>query len=221
MPQRKVIFAENEVYHVFNRSIGNEGILTGKRGLKRFLDLSEYYQFDQKLRFSKFKSMNQLEQSGYLEKMKKRSRLVRIYAYALMPNHFHFLLRQVSRRGISSFISKLQNSYAKYFNLKKSRHGGVFQNSFKAKWVENDAQFIHLSRYIHLNPVTSYLVEFKGLKNCHLTSFPEYFGSSEKKIVDTDFLLKHFGSGGKYSEFVNDQVDYQRKLNLIKRQIFK
>lgn len=221
MPRRSQILATKEIYHVFNRSVGNEEILSQKRNLSRVFKLIDYYRFPQKIRHSKFKSLKEEFKKDYLSNMRKQSPLVEIFAFALMPNHYHFLLKQLRDRGIYRFISNFQNSFAKYFNLKNNRHGALFQNAFKAKRIETDEEFTHLSRYIHLNPVTSYLIEFVQLSTYPWTSFSWYVDEKINQFVNTEGLTGLFESRKKYLKFVADQADYQRKLQFIKRLIIE
>lgn len=216
MPQRRFVLANNEIYHVFNRSIARTEIFSSKNNLNKGFEIIDYYRFPQKLRLSKFKSLTSELKKQYLTLLDKTTHLVEIYAYAFMPNHYHFLLKQLQDKGISKFISNFQNSFAKVFNLKNDRNGALFQNAFKAKRIETDEQFIHVSRYIHLNPVTSYLIEFDKLLNYEWTSFPTYATEQEISFINTEFLLNMFVSKDQYIKFVSDQVDYQRKLALIK-----
>lgn len=216
MPQRTVVLANNEIYHVFNRSIAREEIFSSKINLNKILEIVEYYQFPQKLRLSKFKSLPVSLKKEYLQSLKNSVPLVEIYAFAFMPNHFHFLLKQLKDRGISQFISNLQNSFAKIFNLKNDRNGSLFQNAFRAKRIAYDEQFIHVSRYIHLNPVTAYIIDFDKLANYEWTSFPAYAKGHSIPFLNTEFVLQIFGSKDEYIKFVSDQVGYQRKLALIK-----
>ena len=74
-------------------------------------------------------------------------------------NHLHLILRQLADNGISKFMANLSDSYVSCFNVKHKRKGPLFQGRFKAITVESDEQLIHLSRYIHLNPYTSYVVK--------------------------------------------------------------
>ncbi len=94
---------------------------------------------------------------------KNDNKSVEVVAYCLMPNHFHLLVKQVSEGGISKYLRQAINSYAKYFNTKYKRVGSLFQDMFRAVHIETDEQFIHVSRYIHLNPLVSYLVGKKEL----------------------------------------------------------
>lgn len=217
MPQRAVVFANNEIYHIFNRSIARAEIFSQKGNLHKIWEIVDYYRFPQKVRLSKFKSLPVSLKEEYINAFKNDKPLIEIYAFAFMPNHYHFLLKQLQDRGISRFMSNLQNSFAKVFNLKNERIGGLFQNPFKAKRIETDEQFIHVSRYIHLNPVTAYIIEFDKLASYQWTSFPAYALGEEIPFLNTGFLLEMFDSDKeRYIKFVSDQVDYQRKLALIK-----
>lgn len=216
MPQRAVVLANDEIYHVFNRSIARAEIFSSKTALNKIFEIVNYYRFTQDLRLSKFRSLQLSLKEEYLNRLKEKKPLIEVYAFAFMPNHYHFLIKQLEDRGISKFISNLQNSYAKIFNLKNDRNGALFQNAFKAKRIETDEQFIHVSRYIHLNPVTAYLIEFDKLVDYMWTSFEAYALGREMEFLNTEFLLKMFGSNERYIKFVSDRVDYQRKLALIK-----
>lgn len=216
MPRRKVVLANDQIYHIFNRSIAREDIFSSKTNLYKVFEIVDFYRFPQRLRLSKFKSLPKKLRQKYYAGFQKTYPLVEIYCFAFMPNHYHFLLKQIQENGIKRFISNFQNSFAKIFNLKNNRDGALFQNSFKAKWVETDEQFIHLSRYIHLNPVTSYIIAFKELEMYPWTSFPKYMNKKNYSFVNVDLLLSMFKSREDYSQFVSDQVDYQKKLTLIK-----
>jgi len=79
--------------------------------------------------------------------------LVEIVAYCLLPNHFHLLIYEKDRGGISRFMQKLTTSYSMYFNKKYARTGGLLERPFKAKHVNDDSYLKYLFAYIHLNPV--------------------------------------------------------------------
>lgn len=213
--QRNVVFATNEIYHIYNRSIAKEQIFTNFFYLKKIFEIIDFYRFPQELRLSEFKKLSNERKKDYLMSKKNKIALVEIYVFAFMPNHYHFLLKQAQDRGIIKFVSNIQNSFAKIYNLKNERDGSLFNSPFKGKWVANDERFIHVSRYIHLNPVTAFMIEFKNLSQYLWTSFPIYTNVNKNSFLSTDFLLQMF-SPSNYLKFVADQVDYQRKLGLIK-----
>lgn len=216
MPRRNVVLADGEIYHVFNRSIAKENIFFSQGNLRKAIEIIEYYRFPQKLRLSKFKALPRELKGEYLNAQKNVIPLVEIYCFSFMPNHYHFLLKQLQDKGILQFISNFQNSFAKVFNLKNERDGALFQNSFKAKRIETEEQLVHVSRYIHLNPVTSYLIDFKNLANYSWTSFPMYLNGNSESFINTEFILKLFGTKEKYRQFVADQINFQRELAIIK-----
>ena len=157
MPRRKVVLANQEIYHIFNKFVADEEVFDKARYLSHAINLLEYYQKPQKIRYSAFKKLNNEEKKKYSKLLTTLDPYVEIFSYALMPNHYHILLKQVSENGIQKFIANFQNSFARYYNLKNKRRGSLFINAFKSKRVENESILLHISRYIHLNPVTSYL----------------------------------------------------------------
>lgn len=213
---RKLVFANNEIYHILNRSIGDSDIFIGKKELSRAVNLIDYYRFPQKIKFSSFNRLSVEARKLYVSEYKKQIPFVDIHAYAFIPNHFHLLLKQIKDNGIVRFASNFQNSFAKYFNKKNDRAGSLFMRPFRGKWIQNDEIYTHVSRYIHLNPVTSFIIEFDKLSSYPGTSFPIYMGEFSSGLINTEFLLKIFGSREKYKKFVADQVNYQRSLQRIK-----
>jgi len=216
MPRRNLVIATNEIYHIFNRSIAKENIFSSMTNLRKAFEIIEFYRLSQTLKLSKFRVLPKQLKDEYQRKIQDKSPLVEIYAFALMPNHYHLLLKQLQENGVSRFISNFQNSFAKVFNLKNQRDGALFQNSFKARRVETDEEFVHLSRYIHLNPITAFLIKFQDLTSYPWTSFSIYKSGEKNSFVNANFLLNMFKSKKVYAQFVADQVDYQRKLALIK-----
>lgn len=176
-----------------------------------------YYRFTKPpMKLSRFKELSKEEQESYLIELEdKNEKLVTLVAFALIPNHFHLLLRQEKDNRISIFVSKATNSYTKYFNTKKERVGALFQGVFKAIHVETDEQLLHLSRYIHLNPLVSFVVREKDFLSYSWSSLSGYL-KGELTLVDSKPVIAHFSSPLKYQEFVLDQADYAKHLEEIK-----
>jgi len=177
-----------------------------------------YQNADSPLRYSKFLLLSKKERGIVWTKIKKAENfLVEIVAYCLMPNHFHLLLKQLKNDGIKQFISNITNSYTKYFNTKRKRSGPIFQGRFKAVRIETGEQLLHVSRYIHLNPYSSYLIrQINELLNYPYSSLPEYLQKGGEKICNQDFILNNFKTKKDYKRFVFNNADYQRKLQDIK-----
>ncbi len=143
-----------------------------------------------------------------------------IYAWSLMTNHAHILLR-TSEVGLSKFMRRLLTGYAVNFNNRHHRHGHLFQNRYKSIVCEEDAYFQELVRYIHLNPMRARLVK-------DMSSLDKYRWSGHSAIVgkvanawqDTDYVLSWFGKTKtvalrRYKEFVNSAVDSGKRPDLV------
>ncbi|MEK7521409.1 MAG: transposase [Patescibacteria group bacterium] len=216
MPVRITPLVSGEYYHILNRGIARQPVFFSKSNYKQMLlDLSYYRFTTPPVKLSLFKTLS-LEQRDYLwrELKKKDERLVDILCYSLMPNHFHLLLRQEKDGGISRFMSRLTNSYTRFFNTKSQRNGPLFQGAFKAVHIGTTDQLVHVSRYIHINPVVSYVIREDQLDTYPWTSFKEYLDGPT--LVNSQPILENFKSIDAYKEFVFDQVDYGKSLEVIK-----
>jgi len=177
----------------------------------------EYYRFNNvPLKLSQFEGLVIDDQNKIMSGLLKENQmLVSILAFVLMPNHFHFLIRQLVDEGIKKFISRITNSHSRYVNIKKNRVGPLFQGIFKSVLVESEEQLIHLSRYIHLNPVKSAIVRPDVLHGYLYSSFPAYINDQFLNFISTDTILKIFPSKSKYISFVLNNSDYEDTLNKI------
>ena len=202
-----------EIYHIFNRSVGYQPIFLGQLNNKRALEVIQFYSYlDPPLRFSHYNRREDKEKF-LLELKSKSPKLIDLYSFCLMPNHCHFLVKQLIDEGIVSFMRNFQNSYAKYFNTKIERHGALFQAQFKAVRIETDEQLLHVCRYIHLNPFSSYLVKsVEELESYQWSSLLDYLMMRNLEFVNKEFILNYFSSTEKFKSFTYDQADYQRKL---------
>ncbi len=148
---RKTPLVTGEIYHIYNRGLDKRPTFTDFNEKLRAYQAIKFYRFDSPpVRLSYFvrystKRIEKLVESSWGNK------LVSIMAYCLMPNHFHFILRQETDGGISKFISNFENSYTRYYNTKNKRVGNLFMDKFQNKLVDSEEQLLHLSRYVHLN----------------------------------------------------------------------
>lgn len=208
MPSRYLPFVNGQYYHLFNRGVAKMPIYLNKGDYSRFVRTMVYYQIaDPKPRFSIFSE----DKFNMVDKSQK---IVEIICYCLMPNHFHFLIKQLKDGGICEFVSKISNSHARYFNIKNKRVGPILQGEFKAVLVEDDNQLLHVNRYIHLNPVASFITQ--DLENYPWSSYPEYIGKNNQNICEKEEILSFFPSIEAYKQFVLDQKDYAQTLERIK-----
>ena len=139
---------------------------------------------------------------------------VRILAFALMTNHYHLLVWQETDEGIHRFLFKAMNSFAKYINTKRKRVGPLFQGNFQAVRITSDEQLLHVSRYIHLNPVVAGMMTLDSLETYPWTSYPQYIGKGSG-WVDRTQILDMIGSKEKYISFVRDYVSDPQYISNI------
>lgn len=201
-------FAPGGYYHVFNRGNGKQNI---------FLDKDDYKFFLLRLRENLFpNSFNPLKTvfKGLKEKEierkeKTHTKYVRkllpkdafdLIAYCLMPNHYHFLIKQNSDVSIAKLISKICTSHSKIFNKKYGNVGHVFQDKFRAVPVDSNEYLIWLSAYIHNNPKTAGLV--KDLFDYQWSSYLDYIGNRQDNLCKKDIILSQFENIADYKKFV-------------------
>lgn len=222
MPYRKIPIVAGEIYHVFNRSVAKQPIFISYKDYHRTMEVIDFYRHkDLPMRFSYYNRLPIYQKQKLVKIIAESSLIVEILAFCLMPNHVHFLMKSLTDNGIIQFMSNFQNSYAKYFNTRHERTGTLFQPMFKAVRIESDYQLTHVSRYIHLNPVTAYILKtVEELKTYPWSSYPEYMGENTG-FTNKDLVLGYFKNSTEYGKFVADQVDYQRKLNEIKHLILE
>ena len=225
---RKLKFVENEIYHVYNRGADRRVIFKDKRDYLRFVhDLFEFNDETPALNLNyhfskKPNSVTGLE-SHYPEvphekDKKSRDLLVEILIFALMPNHFHLLLREIKKGGIRRFMHKLGTGYTLHFNQRHKRVGVLFQGRFKAVHVKKNSHLFHLTYYIHTNPLDlvrerSFHISF--LNSYRWSSHLDYCGwNNFPTVIQKEFLLNFFGGEEQYKKSLHEWV--RRKEENVK-----
>lgn len=145
---RKIKFEINEWYHCYSRGVDKRTVFEDKADYIRFIELLYLANDRSPLRRDDI-SGHSAEQIFSRERTEP---LVAIGAYALMPNHYHFLIKEINEGGLSTFMQKVGTAYTMYFNQKYERSGNLFVKPFRARHVANDKYFQHIVNYIHLNP---------------------------------------------------------------------
>ncbi len=210
-----------KIYHIFNKSIAGYKIFNSGDDYTRMIQGMRFFSVDNNLpKFSQLIKSKEVEKKGLANTIRERSEnsyYVDIIAYCLMPTHFHFILKQKKKDGINKFVGNLSNSYSRYFNNKYDRKGPLWQGRFNRIKVKSNEQIIHLTRYIHLNPTSAGLVEKPDQWKC--SSYREFIELEEienplcnyQNLLDID--------PDQYKEFVTSRIDYQRELEIIKKNI--
>lgn len=141
------------------------------------------------------------------------------YAWALIPNHFHLLLRTGSM-PIATVMRRLLTGYAVYFNRRYRRSGHLFQNRYKSILCQEDAYLLELVRYIHLNPLRAKLApNFDALQSFSFSGHSALSGKVARSWQDTDFILGLFGATVKkarleYLRYVDAGICLGRRADL-------
>jgi putative transposase len=177
MPYRKVQFAQGQFYHVYNRGVGRQPIFREEENYSFLLRRVKQYA------------------SGLH---------IAVIAYCLMPNHYHFLLRQDGLEPAGQLPQRVFNSYTKAFNRRYDRTGTLFEGPYKAIHVDQDSYLLHLCRYIHGNPVKHGFVS--DLERWPYSNYLEWIGARNGKLVDLGFAREHFPTADSYRQFVLDYL---------------
>lgn len=210
MPSKYTVrnFAENCFYHVFNRGVEKRTIFLDEQDYRIFLYYLSIYSLPLDKVVLKYPNLPLRLQSKNLHDE------INIISYCLMPNHFHLLLQQLTVDGVSKLLKQLTNAYTFYFNQKYQRVGGLVQGSFKAALIETDDILLHISRYIHLNPLMAEIVD--NLNTYEWSSYREFIYPNNGGMCLIEPILSNFSTENSYEKFVLDQVEYARSLEASK-----
>lgn len=201
------IFAPNNYYHVYNRGVGKQDIFLDDEDRKFFLNRLKENLFPAEKRVP-------LLQGGKPSSFVKGKIYIRktlptgafsLISYCLMPNHFHFLIRQNENLPISKLIAKLCTGYSMYFNKKTERVGSLFQGAFKAILVDSDSYLLWLTAYIHQNPTTAGLV--KNPEDYQWSSYLDYIESRNGMLCAKDSVTGQFSNIAEYRKFVEESFE--------------
>lgn len=206
MATKPRLFENGYYYHIFNRGIEKRNIFLSDRDYNRFLKTIRICNDPSTLRFNILPNLS-------INSKDLKNNYVSVINFVLMPNHYHFTLKQLNNNGITQFLQRLGTSYSKYFNVKNKRTGRLFEYTYKAVPVESEEQLIHLSRYIHLNPILAGLAKY--INDYSWSSYSAYMGHPNYDFCNPKPVLSSFVSSKSYERFVLDQVDYAKKLKEI------
>lgn len=187
---------DQPIYHVFNRGVEKRDIFIDTRDYLRFLQ--NLYEFNNKLPVIT-RTLN-YEEEKLTIRSEPRDTLVDIFAFCLMPNHFHLMIREKELGNLTEFMRKLGSGYTNYFNKKYERVGHLFQGKYRSVLLETESHFSHLPHYIHLNPIDLFPKDRPEEKLTKLgryrwSSFPHYAGKENfGEIIDSKFLKDYLGN---------------------------
>lgn len=174
---RRPVYLQRHTYHIYNRGTSKASI---------FREDENYY--------------------FVLKRMKKYRRELdlSLISYCLLPNHYHFLVRQDGEYPAGLLPQRVFNSYSKAYNKRYGHSGTLFEGPYKVVEVTAESHLRHLCRYIHANPVKHGLVH--SLEEWPYSNYLEWIGQRQGTLVDREFVKDMFGGEAEYEEFVLDYL---------------
>lgn len=205
---RKTPFINGEFYHIYNRGVDKRDVFFDAYDVERFMQSLEEFNTTEPIgsiyehSFKKQKSLGP-----------PMSKLVEIVCYCINPNHYHFILKQISDNGISRLMQRL-GGYTKYVNEKYERSGALFQGGFKAIHINSNEYLLHLSAYVNLNDRVHQLGH--PMSKLVASSWGEYINNHQAQaFCKKDIILGQFNDDiNAYKIFAEETIE-----GIIKRRM--
>jgi len=203
------IYVEDSFYHIYNRGVEKRNIFEDQQDFSVFLSYLQTYLTPKDesglgtILSSLKSSPGEKDRAIKLLRLKNYSRDVDLLCYALMPNHFHLLIRQ-SNIVLTSFMNSLGTRYSMYFNRKYKRTGVLFQDVYKAVRVQTEEQLLYLSQYINLNPAMWLGFPPKRWLDAPFPcSLPEYLNLRHTNWIKKEAILNFFSKTNPHNTYEN------------------
>lgn len=188
-PKTNYLQSQGQFFHIYNRGVNRELIFLESRNYDYFFQrIIDYYE---------------------PEKME-------IVSYCLMPNHFHFIIHQIEANGTTEFFKGVCGGYVKAVNKGYGKTGHLFEGKYKMKHIDTDEYLIHLSRYIHLNPLRAGLVIVP--EDWRYSSYSAYVGVDSEINIKSEYVLQQVKGIGGYIDIVRSYKPEDKKK--IERLLF-
>lgn len=204
-------YIDDSYYHIYNRGVAKSPI---------FLDHDDYISFLADLKFylspipKHFKGLSLKvikDEKTYIyfpsQQPKNHAGKIKLVAYSLMPNHFHLCIRQTDKVSMTNFMRSLATKYSMYFNKKYERVGALFQGVYKAVLINDEQQFLYLTKYIHRNPLDLLGNDPTKLSDYSYSSYSNYLGIIHQNWIHKDNVLTYFSKSNphnSYKKFVEE-----------------
>lgn len=188
--RRRPDYAPGHYYHIYNR---------GAHGISIFREEENYY--------------------FVLRKMKRYCAEFQLsmIAYNLMPNHYHFAVRQDGDYRAGLLPQRVFNSYTKAYNKRYEHVGTLFQGPYQAIRIDAQEYLLHLCRYIHANPVKDGLVA--ELEDWPYSNYAEWINARPGTLVDKEFVQENFQTPDKYIAFVDEYLKTRALSDEMRRHL--
>lgn len=220
---RKTIFTDNKHYHIFNRGTDKREIFSDFHDYERFLlsmNLLNDINDGLMIEWRDYKKANPFPNLNDFLKLRfrKRDPLVEIIVYCLNPNHYHFILKQITDKGIEKFLHKIGTSHTKYYNEKYKRNGSLFQGVFKSILIDSDEYLLYLSAYINKN---NFIHGYNKNDDWEYSSLPDYLGERNAGLVNKKIILEQFKNIDEYDEFLKNNALYMRNKKELEKYLIE
>lgn len=207
MPQKnsRKEYGAGGYYHIYNRGVEKREIFLDADDYKTFLGYIKLYLTEPDLQGLALKVSPSHQPKNFVTE-------IDLLAYCLMPNHFHLFIKQTTDRGMAKFMQSVVQRYVMYFNKKYARVGTLFQGRYKTVLINNENQFIYITKYIHRNPINILPSGPgpEGLSEYKYSSYGNYLGLFKQKWIKMEDVLSYFSRTdprNTYKAFVEETGD--------------
>lgn len=239
---RKEELATEEFYHIFNRGVDKREVFLCEKDYSRFLTgMREFNRedaigslYEKSFRDKRGEILGTKSPIGDLvpkisNATKEIEKLVEIICYCLNPNHYHLILRQLKKNGISKFMLKIGTGYTTYFNKKYDRSGSLFQGPFKSVHIDSNEQLLYVSAYVNANHfIHGY--ETKETKSpigdlvsqpWPYSSLPDYLGKRNGTLAKKEAVFGQFKDVKEYAKFIEDNALYLKEKKEMEKYVLE
>lgn len=198
------------IFQVQNSGVKKIFIFEDEKDCKRFIETLKYYNV--RTPSSRFA----FRKRGKKERQIDDSPLVEIEALCLLPNHFHLMLGVKAKTDVANFMSKVANSYTKYFNARHKRRGSLFKGRYRSKEVPKTLA-PRLARYIHLEPLIMGVV--RSIDKFPYSTYYETLKDRPLSLVGKT-AYNGFQYLGQFKQFTSDRLASQEESEILRGYIF-
>ena len=236
MPNKPRQFEIGRIYHIIKRGVDGRKIFLSNQDYSRFILGLEFFNNDDPTHIWNIikgegaeRCPTSLRERIENQRKNRDKPIVELMVFALMPNHFHLIIREIIERGISCFMQKL-GGYSKYFNKQYNRRGNLFESTYKCIEIKDEAQLIAAFNYVHTNPVELIESLWKQqkvknlnkakdfLQNYDKSSYRDYIGiPTFPNVINRDFFLEFFGEEQGCKKSVEDWIEFKAEKYIQER----
>lgn len=213
---RNIDITPDEHYHIYNRGMHKHQIFFDDRDYARFLFLILYLQSPVVFQnigrpvtsFVKSSAFN-IDEDTVIQVVDNRN--VSLLSFAIMPNHFHLIVKSLAENSIANYMHRIGTAYTNYFNTKYRHSGHILQGKYKAVHIADNDQLLYTSAYVHKNPS-----ELPGWRNkisdYRWSSYQDYTRDNRwGELLDKELVLEQFDNLGEYREWVSQTTAKELK----------